>query len=79
VAELKIIEVEATLDDTTTAMNDRINKSQKNVMTYVDGKLVNLPNKDFISDYLKETIENVKQDLDAQTDKCIDNLMKSNN
>lgn len=78
-AELKIIEVEATLDDTTTAMNDRINKSQKNVMTYVDGKLVNLPNKDFISDYLKETIENVKQDLDAQTDKCIDNLMKSNN
>jgi hypothetical protein len=79
VAELKIIEVEATLDDTPTAMNDRINKSQKNVMTYVDGKLVNLPNKDFISDYLKETIENVKQDLDAQTDKCIDNLMKSNN
>lgn len=78
-AELKIIEVETTLDDTTTAMNDRINKSQKNVMTYVDGKLVNLPNKDFISDYLKETIENVKQDLDAQTDKCIDNLMKSNN
>lgn len=74
-----MIEVEATLDDTTTAMNDRINKSQKNVMTYVDGKLVNLPNKDFISDYLKETIENVKQDLDAQTDKCIDNLMKSNN
>jgi hypothetical protein len=74
-----MLELEATLDDSTTAMNERIVKSQKNVMTYVDGKLTNLPSKDFISDYLKDTIENVKQDLDAQTDKCIDNLMKSNN
>eukprot|EP00801_Mesodinium_rubrum_P001509 Mrub_01509.p1 GENE.Mrub_01509~~Mrub_01509.p1 ORF type:complete len:678 (+),score=220.58 Mrub_01509:245-2035(+) len=79
VAETKMLELEATLDDSTTAMNERIVKSQKNVMAYVDGKLTNLPNKDFISDYLKDTVENVKRDLDAQTDKCIDNLLKSNN
>lgn len=45
----------------------------------MDGKLTNLPNKDFISEYLNSTIEGVKRDLDAQTDKCIDNLLKSNN
>jgi len=41
--------------------------------------LTTLPNKDFISEYLNSTIESVKRDLDAQTDKCIDNLLKSNN
>lgn len=41
--------------------------------------MTTLPNKDFISEYLSSTIESVKRDLDAQTDKCIDNLLKSNN
>jgi hypothetical protein len=32
VAEVKLLEIEATLDDTTTAMNNRINTSSKNIM-----------------------------------------------
>jgi len=33
VAEVKLLELEGTLDDTTTAMNNRINTSSKNLMT----------------------------------------------
>jgi len=69
--ETKIKELKNAVNDINTSNNEKINKSNNDIIEYVNRKFNNIPNKDFIQTFLNEAKETIKTDVKNATQESL--------